>query len=246
MLLTRRLGAAAVALAVGAGLALTMSPTAQAATKPAVATTTTVKVDTTYTGVPKHYGDTVFLDVQVTGADGQAYLDGTVKLYECPVGTTTGCKLLDTGDGFVSTYLDLKKPVQFYADYLGAQTSPYFDPQYDTPYSPSTSSATPVVLSKVGRGELLVKNTKKKVCYKVGPKPYKNKPVYHYYRIGKKKKWHFGYTEHTNKKSQICWKPVKLKKVKHVKKTKGPKITAEKTVYVKSGGMKKTTVIDKF
>lgn len=246
MKLTRRLGAAAVALAVETGLVLTTGPTAQAATKAPVATTTTVTVDTAYTGFPKHYGDTVFLDVKVTGADGQAYLSGTVNLYQCPVGTTTGCSLLDTGDGFVSAYLQLKKPVQFYADYLGAQTSPYYDPQYDTPYSPSSSSTRPVVLSKVGRGELLVKNTKKKVCYQVGPKAYKNKPIYHYYRIGKKKQWHRSYTEHTNKLSQVCWKPVKLKKVKHVKKTKGPKITAEKTVYVKSGGMKKTTVIDKF
>lgn len=238
MKLTRRLGAAAIALAVGTGLVLAMGP-ADAAPKPAVATATALTVDTQYTGFPKHYGDSIFLNVTVTGADGTSPYQGTITIFERPVGSSTWTPMTSQ-DGFAYLDTTLKSPVEFYASYAGHPASD----SYDTPYGASQS--TVLTFGKVGRGELLVKDTKKKVCYRVGPKAYKNKPVTHYYRIGKKKKWHFAYSERTNKKSQICWKPVKLKKAKHVKKTKGPKITAEKTVYVKTGGMKKTTVIDKF
>lgn len=241
MLLTRRLGAATVALAVGAGLALTMSP-ADAAAPQGTVTTITVQDFESANLAKAHYGDYISVDADVAATGGGDVLDGTVEIQTAPVGSSAWTTVASS-DGFAYYSIDgLKQPIQFRAVYLGG-------PGYDAAYNDVTfagSTSTTVAISKVGRGEALVKDTKKKVCYKVGPKPYKNKPVYHYYRIGKKKAWHRSYTEHTNKKSEICWKPVKLKHVKHIKKTKGPKITAEKTVYVKSGGMKKTTVIDKF
>jgi len=237
MKLARRLAAAAGVLALSSGMAVVAGP-AHAATAAKV----TITINDKAPGTKVTYGD-IYLDANVDGPNSNYFVDsGTLTLQVSYNKGKAWSTVATSTDGFAYGSVNGNgKTLEVRAVYGGGSG---YDPN-DNTVTFSPASATTGVM-KVQRGEAVAKETKHKVCYKVGPTAYKNKPIYHYVRIGKSKKWRRSYTEHTNKKSEICYKIKHTKvKVKHVK-YKGPKVKAEKTVYVKSGGMKKSVQITKY
>jgi hypothetical protein len=234
MKIAGRLAAVVGALALGSGLAVVTAP-AQAATTPTVSVTVTDYSNPTH----PRYGDYVSVNAEVRNAAGESVYAGSVQLQMAPVGSTAWTNV---GDG-TSTYAyysidSLTSPVQFQAVYSGG-TGGY----PAVTYSPATSAA--VAITSIDRGTAVAKQTKKKICYQVGPAPYKNKPIKYYAKIGKSKKWRAVGSVRTNKKSQYCYK-ITHTKVKTPVKYKGPKLKAFKTVYVKTGGMKKSVQISTY
>lgn len=234
MKLVRRLAAAAGALALSTGLASVTAP-AQAATTPTV----TIKV-TDYSN-PTHprYGDYVSVTAEASGPTSSDYIStGSLQIQMAPLGSSAWRNVGTAGTSYAYYSVDgLTSKVQFRAVF-GGGTGGYPTVTY------SAANSTVAAISSLDRGEKLAKQTKHKACYRVGPAPYKNKPIKYYVKVGKSKKWRFSGVTRTNKKSQYCFK-LSHKKTK-IKKYKGPKVKAYKTVYVKSGGMKKSVIVNKF
>lgn len=237
MKLTRRFGAAVAALALGAGVSAVSTP-AHAAT-PTTVKLTVQDID----GTKKvEYGDYIEVTAEPTDATGaEIDAEGTVTLYASPHGKNQWTAVSSSSYDVYYDLEGIKKRTDFKATFSGGTGYDANDNQVS--YAPSTSAV--VATGKVGRGQLVTKDTKKKICVKVGPKPYKNKPIYYYSKVGKQKSFHLDFVEHTNSKSMICTKLKKYKKTKS-KPVKGPKHGKDKTVYVKTGGMKKTTYITKW
>lgn len=188
------------------------------------------------------YGDSYVINADVFVAGTQESVTyGTATLNTRPIGATAWTPLKTTTYASVFEFIDLAESFEYQVVYNGYTATN----QYQNSY---TASASPIVRVDVTRGVKYIQKSAKKWCGQVGPlsAPYKNKPIFHFYKIGKSKKWKKGYTVRTNKKSQYCYKVTKTGKMKKVKVPKGPKLKASKTVYVKSGGMKKHVEIYKF
>lgn len=243
MKLGLRLVAAAGVLALASGLAVTTGP-AHAATATVQTTTTVTVKDYSADGSKIHYGDYLSVNATAVGADGKNPIYGTMSIQTAPLGSSTWTTVAT--ESFPSAYYSIdgiRSGLQVRAVYSGTAGDPDFDATYDTPYAGSTSAVYST--GSLGRGEAVASQTKHKVCYRVGPAAYKNKPITYYVKLGKSKKWRFDGVIRTNKKSEYCYKIHKTKVKKHVK-YKGPKIKAFKTVYVASGGMKKEVQITKY
>ncbi len=219
---------AAVLMAV-ASLAGAVAPASATTTKNTTITFEPQSSPTT--GYGDYYG--LYADVYEAGTTKQVF-KGVLNVYRRPIGGTTWTPVKANATAYFIEGFQLEDSFEYYADYSGYTAKTAYEDNY-------VKSTSPVFTVNVTRGVKYIQKSAKKFCGQVGPlsAPYKNKPIYHYYKVGKSKKWKRGYTEHTNKKSQFCYKVSKSGKRKHVKTPKGPKLKASKTVYVKSGGMKK-------
>lgn len=245
MKLGRRLVAVAGALALTTGLAMATTPAHAATTAPAPTLNFTVE-NFSHPTHPR-YGDYISVHAEVEApTSGEYFIEsGTVSIQVAPVGSQAWTTVASDSTFAYYTVEGIKAPEQFRAVFSGGSGT-YYPPSGDstTVTYPAVTSNT-VAISSLDRGEAVAKQTAHKVCYKIGPAPYKNKPILYYAKVGKSKKWRFDGSVRTNKKSEYCFKIRHTKVKKHVK-YKGPKIKAFKTVYVKSGGMKKSVIIDKF
>lgn len=215
----------AVLIAV-AGLAGATGPASAKATK-----TTEIRFESpaaTGTGYGDYYS--IYAYVYEAGTSTKVYAGG-LTLNSRPIGGTTWTPLASNTSAYVIEGFQLSESFEYQAVYAGGTSG-------SNTYTPATS---PVFTVNVQRGIKYIEKSPKKVCAEVGPlsAPYKNKPVTTSYKVAKKKGWQKGYTFRTNKKSQHCYKVTKTKAPKGVKVPKGPKLKASKTVFVKSGGMKK-------
>ncbi len=232
MRLTRALAVALASVLMFAGTLLGSAGPAGAAT---FNTTISFTTTGTYDGT-NNYDDSYRIYAEVTGADGKKVYKGSVTVYARPIGGTTWTPLLTNDSAYIIDSVDLEESFEYYAAYSG------YTAQRDSENTYTASQTAPVAVN-VLRGTKYIQVSPRKVCIQVGPlsAPYKNKPIHHYYKVGKSKKWKkSSYTPRTNKKSQYCYKVKKSgKPPKKLKTPKGPKLKASKTVYVKSGGMKK-------
>ncbi|WGL50571.1 hypothetical protein P5P86_11415 [Nocardioides sp. BP30] len=242
MKLVRRLAAGVGVLALGAGLAVATGPAHAATTAQAKIT---FKVQDYSNPTHPRYGDYVSVTAEVDGPSADYYVEaGTVQIQAAPAGSSAW-KTVASNSSYAYYSESIKAATQFRAVFSNGSGT-YYPPSGDpTPVTYPTTTSSTVAISSLDRGTALVKETKKQVCYQVGPAAYKNKPIKYYVRLGKSKKWHYDGAIRTNKKSQYCYK-IKHTKVKTKTKYKGPKVKAFKTVYVKSGGMKKSVEIDTF
>lgn len=171
---------------------------------------------------------------------------GTLQIQSAPAGSSAWKTVATTNTSYGYYAVEsLRSATQFRAVFSNGSGTYYPPSGSSTAVTYPTATSNTVAISSLDRGTAVVKQTSKKVCYQVGPAPYKNKPVKYYVRLGKSKKWRYDGSIRTNKKSQYCFK-MKHTKVKTKTKYKGPKVKALKTVYVKSGGMKKSVEIDTF
>jgi len=222
MRITRAFAVLVAALLMAAGTLVGANSPASAATP------ITVKFEAPAYATSTGYGDYYGLYAYAYKADGtKAYGDGTMTVYTKPIGSGTWTPLYSNSGSYLIEGFELAESAEYKAVYSGDKT-----------YAAAESA---VLTINVHRGIKYIGKSPRKVCAQVGPlsAPYKNKPVTTYYKIGKKKGWQKGWTFRTNKKSQHCYKITKTKAPKGVKVPKGPKLKASKTVFVKSGGMKK-------
>lgn len=241
MKLVRRLAAVAGALALGSGVVMTGGAAHAATPTPTI----TFKVEDFSNPTHPRYGDYVDVSADVDISDPAYFVEGgSLVIQAAPVGSSAWTTV-DTGTTFASYSIDgIKAPTQFRAVFTNGTGS--YDNGTDFVDVTFPSASASGAIGSLDRGDALAKQTKHKVCYQVGPAPYKNKPIKYYEKLGKSKKWKYAGTTRTNKKSQYCYK-ISHKKVKSPKtKYKGPKLKAFKTVYVKSGGMKKSVIVDTF
>ncbi|WP_408897222.1 hypothetical protein ACJ5H2_20165 [Nocardioides sp. R1-1] len=181
------------------------------------------------------YGDyySLYAYAYEAGTNTKVYRGG-LTLNTRPIGGTTWTPLVSNTSAYVIEGIELSESFEYQAVYAGSKATT----STGTTYNPSVS---PVFTVTVNRGIKYIEKGPRKICAQVGPlsAPYKNKPVTTSYKIGKKKGWRNSWTFRTNKKSMHCYKITKTKAPKNVKVPKGPKLRASKTVFVKSGGMKK-------
>lgn len=243
MKLGHRLAAAVGVLALASTLAVVDGPAHAATTKQA---TVTLTVEDYSNATHPRYGDYVSVTAEAETPD-DCYIEsgGTVQIQALWAGSSTWTNV-GTPDTYTYYSVDsLKKTVSFRAVFSQGSGTCY-DASYNETAVTFPAQTTPAKgIGSLDRGEAVAKQSKHKVCYKVGPKPYKNKPIKYYAKVGKSKKWRYDGSIRTNKKSEYCYKIHKTKVKKHTK-YKGPKIKAFKTVYVKAGGMKKSVEIDKY
>lgn len=174
------------------------------------------------------YGDYYGLYAYAYKADGtKAYGGGTMTVYTKPVGTGSWAPLFTDNGSYAIEGIELTESAEYKAVYSGDKTY--------------AAAESPVLTIDVHRGIKYIEKSPRKICAQVGPlsAPYKNKPVTTSYKIGNKKGWRNSWTFRTNKLSMHCYKITKTKAPKNVTVPKGPKLKASKTVFVKSGGMKK-------
>lgn len=181
------------------------------------------------------YGDyySIYAYVYEAGTSTKVY-DGSLTLNTRPIGGTTWTPLEVNTSSWVIKGIELSESFEYQAVYSGYTAKASYEDTY-------VKTTSPVFTVNVHRGIKYIQKSAKKFCAEVGPlsAPYKNKPVTTSYKVGKKKGWQKGWTFRTNNKSQHCYKITKTKAPKGVKVPKGPKLKASKTVFVKSGGMKK-------
>lgn len=228
MKIARRLTAAAGVLALSSGLAVVAGP-AQAEPERATTPVVTVKVKVYGDRTNPRYGDFVSVVADAKGPAGQYLTGGSVQIQMAAAGSSAWRNVGDRSGTHTSYSLGaLTRPVQFRAIYSGGVSG---HPAVD--YA-ATGSAT-AVIGTVDRGRMLIRSTRKRVCYRVGPAPYKNKAVKHYVKLGASNKWRLAGVDRTDKNSRYCYKVGPGKASANNRKVK-----ARKTVYAKSGGMAKS------
>ena len=229
---------AAISLIV-VGATVGANDTAAAAGAPKAVTIVVTPSEYSGTG----YGDTTSFSVDVVEAANPAadVFRGGVTVLKRYVGSNDWVTV-DTSD-YAGAYFYEENTES--AEYKVAYSGYTAKNNYEESYQPAESAPLTV---NVTRGTKYIEVSPKKACIQVGPlsAPYKHKPVKTYYKIGKSKKWKFGYSYKTDKKSRYCFKVKKYKKQTKKVTKKGPKLKATKTVYVKSGGMGKYVDIYNF
>ena len=226
----RYLSATIATLAVGLSCGALAQP-ARASTTPVVTVTLQDYTNPTH----PRYGDFVSVTAEATGPDGEYLTDGDVQIQMARADSSEWTNVGD-GTGTYTSYSlgSLRRPVQFRATYSGGSSG---DPQQT--YEAVTSA--PVAIGSVDRGRMIVLSSKKRVCYRVGPAPYRNKAVRVYAKRGESDEWRPKVTFRTNNKSKYCYK-VSPKSGAKSDATK-PRLRAVKIVYKKTGGMKRSVEI---